>query len=312
MSNASSKKVNKGVIYGSSFDRRPSSPKIHLLAHNIKIQNFPAQCLPNIKDGLAKRIKNIWVYMLTGQLPYNRDHLKKAYDHIISIIMSVDMNCNTTIDTLISNNNRFKKQWGWFKTHNDKIFTINHPYDMIEIIDFIPHLDGELLAEKYSLELYCYTIINNYISMIKDDADSNSLMKKKFSFSEESSHYFHDGYKLEAMLANVDSADEKKSIVKIIYENYFHAKWYYYFSVLAREKIGNEGKNFMSAYHAMLFMAKVDDFGILHNAPKRRYLPRKQEIKFYIRRDTSLRLRSDSDKKFEEKLQDIVKSLPSY
>lgn len=303
----------QGVIVGVSVKNTPAAPARHTLNDPVKVSKLPIHQLPTLSERFSQKIRQFVLWLFTGRRAYNEEDVRKAYDAIIMIILAVTPDPSTAIRSLSSRNHHFRRQLRRFEKRRASPKQIRHPYDLLFIFDFLPQLRGPLLGEKYIIELYCSLILSEYINLVRRQIDDQKLsIETKFTFAGEAVQYFRDGHNIEQQLDKVTHPRERVAALKLINELYFHAKWYYVFSVLSREPTIDEGKLFMRAYHAMFFMARLDETNSLLREPKRASLPKRSFIKFLTRRDNSVRQRVGSDQVFAKTVADILKYLPSH
>ncbi len=302
----------RGVIVGLSVNSSPPAPARHILNEPVKVSQLPIHQLPTISERFSQKFRQFMTWVFTGRSAYNEEDIKKAYDAIIMIIVASVPNPSQTVKSLISRNQHLKKQWRRYKKSGGRIKENKHPYDLLPVFEIIPRLRGPLLGEKYIIELHCSILLNEYLKLIRKQIEANKVsIEAKFTFAGEAVQYFRDGHNIEQQLDKITHHRERLSALKLIYENYYHTKWYYIFSVLSREPTIDDGKLFMRAYHAMFFMARIGDTGAILREPQRNLLPKRSLIKFIARRDNSVRQRVGSDQVFAKTITDILKYLPS-
>ncbi len=302
----SSGAARRGVLLGATINTTPSAPPRHILKEDIKIEGLPLHHLPKRHIKFSEFIKDVSTWVLTGKKSVEKSTLSHVYDTIFQLIESVSPRSQAMIDDLSLGNPVFRRHCSKLSEEGRPRKGIRHPYDLLNAVKLIPTLLGKVYGEKYILELYVSAILVGYIRKLRENP-----LYGEFMFSKEAIEYFQEGHRLEQSLPKVTDIREKTYILNMTCQMYYHARWYYCFSIIARESPINNGKLFMCAYHAMHFLSTVRPDGEKLSTPKPSLLPKRSEITFYLRRDSSVAQRIGTDPDFARKVSDILNSLPN-
>ena len=295
----------RGLLLGSSINTQPAPPPHHILAEEIRIDDLPLHHLPKRHVKFFDFFEGISSLVLSGKGKADSQTLANIYDALLLMIQSVSPRSQAMIDELSLSNPAFRRHCAKFADEGGLKKRVKHPYDLLSVCKLIPSLVGKAYGEKYILERYASAILVSYIKKLRENP-----LQSGFMFAKEAIEYFQEAHKLEKGLSKISDLREKIDVMNTIIRGYYHTKWYYYFSVIAREPPINDGKLFMCAYHSAHFISMVRDDGELHNKPKASLLPKRHEIAFYLRRDRSVSDRIAKDADFAKKVADVLASLP--
>ena len=226
-------------------------------------------------------------------------HRRKLHAMIASVMNSV---APRTVWDIEKN----KRMFGLSKSKPELTsFRITHPYQLKDIFKELITANERHLIEYRAIELLLAMILREYIK-------SNTAARgESFSFEAESRKHGLRGAYLENYIKMVTHQGERESMIKNIYECYFHSINYYVYSILSREKIKSDGTLFSIYCRGLFFMARIDERGGMHNQPSRHNLPKRKDVMFLIMRDQALRQRYNRDLDFASKIKDVVKYFPT-
>ncbi|MEI7606831.1 MAG: hypothetical protein WCJ64_05560 [Rhodospirillaceae bacterium] len=304
-SSASTGGGRRGLLLGASINTTPSPPAQHFLKEDIKIEGLPLHHLPKRHIRFSEFMKDISSLMLMAKPRTEKSILSEVYDTILHLLQAISPRSQSMIEELSLGNPAFRRHCSLHSEDRRPLKGIRHPYDLLSAIKLIPTLLGKVYGEKYILELYTSVVLVEYIKKLRENP-----LHSQFLFSKEAVEFFQEGHRLEQSLTKVTDSREKTDIVNSIYQRYYHAKWYYCFSVIAREPPINDGKLFMCAFHAMHFLSMVRSDGVVLNKPKINLLPKRYELSFYLKRDGSVSSRIGMDPSFAKKVSEILITLP--
>ncbi|WP_448204747.1 hypothetical protein [Azospirillum sp. sgz302134] len=283
----------RGVVTGRYFNLTPLPPPPDVLGNPLVVPDLPTHKMP--QETWRGRLQRILARFHIGKQSAHTTLRWKVQDTIASVVASVSPTVTMAGD---------RRGPGKGKGRPVPVIVVRHPYHLRHVFELIFQIPNELAAERRFLELLMGRILRRY-------GEQMALMKgAAFSFENEAREYFFAGFKLERQIKKINSPDERFAALQAIYTNYFHARNYYYYALLRREKLTPDNKLFMLYSRAAYFMARVDWSGELLDKPNQRSLPSREDMLFFVQRDKTVLTRYRTDQDFQRQVKAVLEAFP--
>jgi len=196
---------------------------------------------------------------------------------------------------------------GWFRRRGllrggIRLPPLTHPYALVDAIDALMQDRDATAAERKFLELLLGQLMRQHQERV------TLTLGRRFSYEFEAKTNYIKAVRLELMEKRVNDASERASVLQNIYNSFYHCRYYYVCSVLAREK-RKDGKMFLLACHACYGLARFQDDGTFARQPDSHRLPRRDSMLFLMQRDPLLQQLCRADEGVRNETKALVKGL---
>jgi len=266
----------RGVVYGRSLDFRPLPPDPEVLGSPIKLSDVEAVKLP----------QKGW-----------RDHLR----------LFLQSSGLTSVPSVVRLRWQAHEMIDWLqssllsKGRGGKRASISHPLQMMQAIEFLMSMPGELEGERRIM----HTLIGRALIEYRKRISANR--ERPMVFVKEATTHFFAGFKEQQMLSKTTAPGEQFAMVQRIYNSYYYFRAYYIFAILSREPPESGGKLFSKFMRACFFMSTIQDDGTIAPKPSYRQLPPKEQVVFLAKRDVALQSRLREDEALRTELQNLLR-----
>jgi hypothetical protein len=282
----------RGLVTGKYFNFNPLPPAIDVLGNPLAVPDLPPLKLP--PESLGSRLNLLLAWLRLGRQSEETRLRWKVRDATSAVLMSVSP------PGMAGAHGGGSRQM----RKGQRRVPVRHPYHLRPCFDLLPQIPDSLGAERRYLEYILARTLKKY-------AEQMSLLKGgEFSFEKESREYFHAGYQGERHVNRITSQEERFNVLQGIYNNYFHGRNYYVYSLLRREKLKDDNRLLTFYARAAFFMARIDWNGGLMDKPTAHMMPTRDMILFYIRRDKTVLARYRSDPEFARQVKGILEAFP--
>lgn len=283
----------RGVVMGKQFNLNPLPPAADVLGNPLVVTDFPTHKMP--RETLKDRLLRLFSSM--GMMSQSSDaQLRFKVQDLTATVMA-----SVSPAVTLSPEARAKIK------HSGRaapVIIVRHPYHLRHVFDFLPKIPDSLALDRRFLELLLNRTLKKY-------GEQMALVKgSTFSFEAEAREYLHAGFRLERQLKKIQAHDERFNAMQIIYNSYFHGKYYYYFALLRREKFAPDSKLFMMYARAVYFLSRVEWNGNLLDKPNPRLLPDRASIYFVLQRDKGVLEQYRTDQAFQRQVKSVVEAFP--
>ncbi|CAK0743811.1 conserved hypothetical protein [uncultured Gammaproteobacteria bacterium] len=279
----------RGVIEGKTFTFEPLPPANHLLDSPLQVGDLP----------FPLTAANRWVGKLAGYLI--RKGLRKSTLEQRSGWRYLDTLAET-LDIVRASPSLPKS--GQRTEVSFPHARFRHPYHLRPAFDLLAELGEDMDQERRMLDAVLTVTLRRYLTELA------LQLPTPLKFHEQAQEYFYVGYKLEKMLPKVIIDEDRFLSIQDVYDKYYHARNYYYFSLVAREKLSSSNQLFMYYCNAVFFSARLDWGGTLQDLPQPKLLPDRNRILFFALRDPSVLHQFKVDPEYKAQLKNVLRSFP--
>jgi len=275
-----------GVLVGNAFNTTPFPPPADLLGRALKVPGLPLHKGPRETFGeRLQRAMNRWGLPVGDERARLRWKVRDATASAIASVLS-------------------QPPGGQRHTGEFPIVSVRHPYHLRAAFDLLPLLPDDLAADRRFLELIFVRILRSYGEQI-------SLARgMPFSFEAEAREFFVSGIKIERQIKRIDNEREYAGAIQMLNDSYYHGRYYYYFSLLRRERPDPESRLHLLYARASFFLARIDWQGKIQPRANLRALPSRATIQFLLHRDRSVTERYRADPAFRDQINRLIHSFP--
>ncbi|MEI6557226.1 MAG: hypothetical protein WCO00_02380 [Rhodospirillaceae bacterium] len=285
------------MLFGHALNFEPAPPVADVLRKPVALERLPAYEVP--RDGIFLKLSSLLGslgWSSRGNEPSQRVRAQSA----TAIVMG----------SLSSRIGKELEASGWLAQRETpagrvRIGPITHPYCLMEAFRTLIRLtDAKVVKERRFLELVLAMMLRRYVEQMGEQ----SLVK--FTFETEAREHFLRSVRIERALKKVSDKNTRQDLLQQLHDSYYHAKNYYMFSVVAREKAVSDGKLFMMYCHATHSLARLDWNGSLLEHAHVRRLPTRGEVLFLFRRDRCAQEHCGRDADVHGQIKALISSFP--
>lgn len=285
----------RGVVLGRQIDLRPSPPEQDTLAEPLALERTPAYQPP--EDGRWARLHALlarlgWTVGSTDRREVTRVHTVTA----------------RTLSAVSPPIARQLRSSGWLRRHGvvgrSSVPAVTHPYTLLEAFQLLFRIPPEMSKEQRFLELVLALTLRQYAQLLSRQTGT------RFGFDLEAMEYMVQATKIERVLKKATNPSERMDLVQAMYNAFYHARHYYMFSLIARERSANQGKMFPLYCHAAHTMARIHWDGAISETAIGARLPSRREVLFLFKRDRALIQRCADDETYAAQVKAMVASFP--
>ena len=294
---ASGRSAMRAPRSGHALNFEPAPPVDDVLRQPLAMDRLPAYEVP--RNGIVLRLAS-----LLGSLGWSSGGEQSQQ-------VSAESATAVVMASLSPRIARELEESGWLAQREtpkgrSHIGPVTHPYALMEAFRTLPRLsDPKVLKQRRFLELVLAMALRQYVDQLAIQSVA------KFSFEAEAYGHFLRSVRVERHLKQVFDKTIRQDMLQQLHDSYYHAKNYYMFSLLSREKMSGDGKMFMMYCHSAHSLARLDwDGSLLEHAHVRR-LPTREEVMFMFRRDRSVQERCAVDAGFQAQVRAMITSFPA-
>jgi hypothetical protein len=278
----------KGVVLGRSLELNPSPPAIDRLEQPLILHDLPLQKAP--RSTMSDRWSRFLVGIGFGTGTEEERLRWRALDMLGWVVTSVGGSAAAHMEPI--------------SRRAPAAVRFYHPYDLRAAFDLLPRLPDSLGRERRFLELLLNRILRSYGEQV------GGVKGSPFSFEHEAHEYFITGIKNERQIRMIGSATEKHDMLQLVSNAYFHARNYYMYALLRREKLLPDSRMHFWYARASIFMARVEWNGDLLDKPNLRQMPPRSTVRFLLRRDKSVMDRYRNDAPYRDQIKRLIDTFP--
>lgn len=274
----------RGILVGRTFNPNPPPPPTDVLRQSIRLREVPTRHRP--RQSLSERVAH---FLIRRGLMVGDETLQarlRVYDALDFLIASLAPE-------------RSDRRKGRVTAVD-----MRHPYHLRHALDLLPRIPDNCGHERRFMELLLNRALRAY-------AERMSQTKQfAFTFEAEAKEFFVQGMKIERQIRRITEPSEKMQAMQLLNDCYFHGRYYYYFSILCREKQETDSRMHIWYVRAGFFLARIDWRGEIVQKPNPRALPSRSAVLFLMRRDKSVMERCRADPAFKLKIKRLVDCHP--
>jgi len=274
----------RGVVMGRTFNPNPPPPPTDVLHRAIRLKELPVRKRPrrSVRERLAHFLDRHGV-AIGDEALRTRLHVQDALDFLIA-----------SLEPERADHRRATRQ----------TVDMRHPYHLRQALDLLPRVPDSCGHERRFMELVLNRALRAY-------AERMSQTKQfAFTFEAEAKEFFVQGMKVERQIRKITDPSEKMQATQLLNDCYFHGRYYYYFSLLCREKQDADSRLHIWYVRAGFLLARFDWRGEIASKPNPRSLPTRSAVLFLMRRDKSVMERCKADPAFKLKIKRLVDCHP--
>lgn len=288
--------LRAGGTAGCRLDPAPVPPARDVLRWGVELEAPPVYQLP--RETLALRVGTALGNL--GLASWENDvHLYWRVQTATAVLMaSVCPEVRRELETS-----------GWMERHGAvgkfTVGPVTHPYDLMGVARILIDLPESLNREKRFLETLTAAVLGQYVKEI------SKTYLIDFTLENEARNYFLRGSRLEQIYRGAPEADDSGELLQEVYDCFYHARYYYMFSVIGREISEKDGKPFGMYCHAAHTAARiVRESGLRDPSPSRR-LPSHREVVYLARHDQAVQNRCAIDPDLVRQVKALISTFPS-
>jgi len=276
--------VARGVVMGRTFNPNPPPPPTDVLNRSIRLRELPVRKRPrrSVRERVAHFLDRHGV-TIGDETLRTRLRVQDALDFLIASLEPERRESERTERPTVE---------------------MRHPYHLRQALDLLPRLPDSCGHERRFMELILNRALRAY-------AERMSQTKQfAFTFEAEAKEFFVHGMKIERQIRRITDPSEKSQAMQVLNDCYFHGRYYYYFSLLCREKQDADSRLHIWYVRAGFILARIDWRGEIAQKPNPRSLPTRAAVSFLMRRDKSVMERCRADPAFKLKIKRLVDCHP--
>ncbi len=285
----------KPFLPGTSFDFDPSPPQKDILGVPMVMENLPLDQMP--KE--SRRLKLARVFSGFFRLS-PEDRLRRRFYETVRLVTAL-LAKPSGMGTAFKRKPR-KGATGRLKAGVSRVY---HPYVLKPAFEFLKELPDELDAERRFLDRLLGEVLDKYANTL------SAIRLKPFTFEADAKEQFYFAYKAEKLLRRITDPTDRFESIQEIYNSYFHARNYYFYSLVRREAMPDDNQLFMLFCCAEFFVSRLGWNGELLPTPNPRVVPTRTQLLYYALRDVSVLRRFKNDREFAHQLRETLKSFPA-